>query len=142
MRPRARQPRRELVGRYIFRLARFPHEEVDQGEFEGGSRERAESREQEKRGRRRKSSRPESKKNFNLVHLLPFFWTPTTNKNKNRQPLSATEPSTTSSGSSSTPAPAAAAATTVIPDNWQVKYLYDGDCPMCRTLRNLSLIHI
>ena len=28
-------------------------------------------------------------------------------------------------------------ATTTIPPNWQVKYLYDGDCPMCRTLRNV-----
>ena len=29
------------------------------------------------------------------------------------------------------------AATTVIPPTWQVKYLYDGDCPMCRTLKNV-----
>ena len=37
-----------------------------------------------------------------------------------------------STSSSSSPAPAAP-----LPANWAVKYLYDGDCPMCRTLKNV-----
>ena len=47
------------------------------------------------------------------------------------------QPAPPRAGATADPSPSTSSSTTPLPANWAVKYLYDGECPMCRTLKNV-----